>query len=157
MNRRFVPIVAACLVSALTSASTSAQQPKPDAAQAKPAAAPAAAPAAPAKWVPPIKGEGTVDFVRGTPQRVKGGEVQTKFKVKNTSKGALALLSVEEIWYNAKGAITQNGIYRHRQLLNPGVTIEFVISVRDTGDLNASNLMFKHANGTVKPNKVSKL
>jgi hypothetical protein len=154
MNRRFAPAVAACLVSALTSVAAFAQTQPPKPVAAAPTAP---APAAPAKWVPPIKGVGTVDFIRNTPQRVKKGEVQTKYKLKNTSKGALALLSIEEIWYNRKGAITMTGTYRHRQLLNPGETIEFVIAVPDTGDLDSSNLMFKHANGTVKPTKVPKM
>ncbi len=66
--------------------------------------------------------------------RVKG-EIQTKIKVKNTSKGSIALLSVEEIWYNSKREIASNGIYRHKQLLNPGDIIEFIISSPEKPDL----------------------
>ena len=150
MNRRFALIAAVCLVAGSTPSTLQAQ--------AKPAAqAPApAAPPAPAKWVPPVKGEATVDFLQGTPSRVKG-EVLTKMKVRNTSKGSIALLSVEEIWYNSKREIASNGIYRHKQLLPPGEIIEFTIASPEKPDLQQDMLMFKHANGTVKPNRVKKL
>ena len=150
MNRRFALIAAVCLVAGSTPSTLQAQ--------AKPAAqAPApAAPPAPAKWVPPMKGEATVDFLQGTPSRVKG-EVLTKMKVRNTSKGSIALLSVEEIWYNSKREIASNGIYRHKQLLPPGEIIEFTIASPEKPDLQQDMLMFKHANGTVKPNRVKKL
>lgn len=150
MNRRFALIAATCLVAALV--------PSWSRAQAKPAAQPTtpAAPPAPAKWIPPVKGEATVDFVRSREVRVKG-EIQTKMKVRNTSKGSIALLAVEELWYNTKREIASNGIYRHKQLLNPGEIIEFTIASPDKPDLYSNMLMFKHANGTIKPNKVNKL
>jgi hypothetical protein len=146
MNRRSVFLAAACLLAALTPALAFAQ--------AKPATT-APPPAAPAKWVPPQKGEGTVDYIQTKPVRLKG-EIVTKIKVKNTSKGSLGLLSVEEIWYNTKREIATNGIYRHRALLNPGETIEFEIKSQDKPDLYTNMLMFKHANGTIKPTKVTK-
>jgi hypothetical protein len=150
MNRRFALIAATCLLAALA--------PSVSLAQAKPAtqATTPAAPPAPAKWVPPQKGEATVDFVQSKPSRVKG-EIQTKLKVRNTSKGSIALLSVEEIWYNTKREIASNGIYRHRQLLNPGDVIEFTITSPEKPDLYTNMLMFKHANGSIKPTKVTKL
>jgi hypothetical protein len=153
MNRRFALLAAVCVCATLSPIA----QAKPSDAQAKPAAqstAPAAAPAA--KWVPPVKGEATVDFIKSSPTRVKD-EVQTKLKVKNTSKGSIALLSVEELWYNSKREIASNGIYRHRQLLPPGETIEFTISSPSKPDLQTNMLMFRHANGTIKPTSVKKL
>jgi hypothetical protein len=150
MNRRFALIAAVCLFAALV--------PSISRAQAKPAgqtAAPAAPPE-PAKWVPPMKGEVTVEFIEYPPTRVKD-EIQTKIKLRNTSKGSIALLSVEEFWY-LKNEIGSNGIYRHKKLLNPGEIIEFVISAPSKPGLDGRNmLMFKHANGTVKPTKVKKL
>jgi len=150
MNRRFALIAAVCLFAALV--------PSISRAQAKPAGqAPApAAPPEPAKWIPPIKGEATVEFIEYPPTRVKD-EIQTKIKLRNTSKGSIALLSVEEFWY-LKNEIGSNGIYRHKKLLNPGEIIEFVISAPSKPGLDGRNmLMFKHANGTVKPTKVKKL
>ena len=147
MNRRIALIAAAYVVVALIPSLSHAQ------------AAPAAqsAPAAPAKWVPPIKGEATVEFVQGTPTRLKG-EVQTKMKVRNTSKGSIALLSVEEIWYNSKREIASSGIFRVKQLIPPGEIVEFTVSSPEKPDLQQNMLMFKHANGTVNTGtKVKKL
>jgi hypothetical protein len=148
MNRRFALTAVACLFSALT--------PSFAVSQAKPAAT-SAPPAAPAKWVPPVKGTAYLEFIEGKSQRAKGPngpEIQTKFKVKNTSKGAIGLLSVEQIWYNTKREIATNGVYRHRALLNPGEIIEFTITTPDKPDLYTNMLMFKHANGTVEPKRV---
>jgi hypothetical protein len=148
MNRRFALIAAACLVTALT--------PSMSRAQAKPAAKTAAPAAEPAKWVPPVKGEATVEFIESLPTRAKG-EILTKIKLRNTSKGSIALLSVEEYWYN-KNEIGSNGIYRHKKLLNPGEIIEFTINSPAVPGLDGRNmLLFKHVNGTVKPTKVKKL
>ena len=151
MNRRFALIAVVCLVAGLTPSALQAQ--------AKPAQTPAPAapaPAAPGKWVPPQKGEATVDFVQAKPERVKG-EIVTKVKVKNTSKGSIALLSIEEIWYNTKREIATSGTARNKALLNPGDVIELTISSPDKPNLYTNMLMFKHANGTVKPNRVKKL
>ncbi len=143
MNRRIALIAAVYLVAASIPSLSHAQ------------AAPAqAAPAA--KWVPPIKGEASVEFVQGTPSRVKG-EVLTKMKVRNTSKGSIALLSVEEIWYNSKREIASSGIFRVKSLIPPGEIVEFTISSPEKPDLQQNMLMFKHANGTIKPTKVKKL
>ena len=148
MNRRSVFFATALLLSSSISASLVAQ--------AKPGPPPPSVPAAPAKWVPPQKGEVTVEFAQGKPIRAKG-EIVSPIKVKNTSKGSIALLSVEEIWYNTKREIASNGTYRHRALLNPGDVIEFKITSPEKPDLYTNMLMFKHANGTVKPTKVPKL
>ena len=151
MNRRFALIAAACLFCALTPSSALSQ--------VKPATtsnpAPATTPAAPAKWIPPIKGSASIEFIEAKPTKV-GNEIITKMKVKNTSKGAIALLAVEEFWYNSKREIASNGVYRHRQLLNPGAIIEFTISSPNKPDIYTNMLMFKHANGTVDPKRVTK-
>jgi hypothetical protein len=154
MNRRFVVFAAACLAVFLPCTSISAQQARPDAMQAKPAAA-TAAPAAPAKWIPPIKGQATVDFIQAKPTKVKG-EVLTKMKVKNTSKGSIALLTVEEIWYDNKSQIASNGRHLHRALLNPGEVVEFTLASEDKPNLYQNMLSFKHANGPIKPTRVTK-
>jgi hypothetical protein len=153
MNRRFALLAAAGLVCALLP-SVASSQVKPAASSSS---TPAAAPSAPAKWVPPIKGEATVEYTQSKPTRTKDS-IETKFKVKNTSKGSIALLSVEEIWYNQKGAIVSNGTYRHRALLNPGDTIEFTLASVSKPDVYQNSLVFRHANGTIpKPKKVPKL
>jgi hypothetical protein len=153
MNRRFALLAAACLFSALTPSSALAQ--------VKPATSTTPAPAAPAKWVPPVKGEATLDFVEGATTRTKD-EILTKFKVRNTSKGSIALLSVEKLWY-AGAEIGTSGIYRYKKLLNPGEVLEFTISCPFKPGLDGRNItMFRHAGnadgkGTVKPTKVKKI
>jgi hypothetical protein len=151
MNRCFAFIAAACVFAVLASSSALAQTTKPSN-----AAPTTGTPPASAKWVPPLKGAGTVEFTQGKAQRVKG-EIQTKFKLRNTSKGALALLTVEELWYNQKGQIVSNGVYRHRALLNPGDVIEFTVSSPEKPDLFSNNLLFKHANGKVDAKRVPKI
>jgi len=150
MNRRIALLAAASLFSALMP-SVASSQVKP--ATTTPQASP---PAAPAKWVPPVRGEATVEFIQGKPVRTKTS-IETKMKVKNTSKGSIALLSVEEIWYNQKGDIVSNGLFRNKALLNPGDVIEFTISSDAKPDIYTNNLMFKHANGKVTPKRVAKL
>jgi hypothetical protein len=148
MNRRFALIAAACLFCALTPSSTLAQV-KPAATSSNPT------PAAPAKWIPPIKGSASIEFIESKPTIVKD-EIVTKMKVRNTSKGAIALLTVEEFWYNTKREIASNGVYRHRQLLNPGDVVEFSISSPNKPGIQQNMLMFKHANGTIDPKRVTK-
>jgi hypothetical protein len=152
MSRRFALIAAACLFVASIPSSTVAQQ----ASKPSTAAPTTATPPAPAKFVPPIKGQGTVEFMQGKPQRVKG-EIVTKFKLRNTSKGAIALLTVDELWYNTKRELASNGTYKHRAHLQPGEIIEFEIKSPEKPDLYSNNLMFKHANGTIDAKRVSKL
>ena len=85
------------------------------------------------------------------------GEVLTKMKVRNTSKGSIALLSVEEIWYNSKREIASNGIYRHKSSCPRRNHRVHDSLTREAGPAQQDMLMFKHANGTVKPNRVKKL
>jgi hypothetical protein len=153
MNRRFALLAAVGLFSALLTPSLASSQAKP-ASTSPPAPAPA--PAAPGKWVPPVKGEATVEYIQGKATPVKDG-VETKFRIRNTSKGSIALLSVEEIWYNTKRDIAASGSHRHKALLNPGEVVEFtLLSSPRSPNLYTNMLMFKHANGTIKPTKVDK-
>jgi hypothetical protein len=150
MNRRIALLAAASLVAALIPSISHAQA-KPAAQTAAPAGAGDAA-----KWVPPVKGEATVEFIESPTTRVKD-EIVTKIKLRNTSKGSIALLTVEEYWYN-KSEIGSSGIYRHKKLLNPGEIIEFSINAPSKPGLDGRKmLMFKHANGTIKPTPVKKL
>ena len=82
-------------------------------AQAKPTPAPAAktaapattasstqqAPAAPAKFIKPLKGTADIQFIP-SPSRKVGNEIVTVLKIKNLSNAPVALLKVDEYWYN---------------------------------------------------------
>ena len=59
--------------------------------------------------------------------------------------------------YNSKREIASNGVYRHKQLINPGEVVEVDHQLAREARPAAEQLMFKHANGKVKPNKVDKL
>jgi hypothetical protein len=159
MNRCFAFIAAACVFAVLASSSALTQAAQAQGTKPATAAPTTGAPAAPAKWVPPVKGEATIDYEQSKATRAKKGEIHTKMKVRNTSKGSIALLSVEELWYDTSKPpqIASNGIYRHRALLNPNEVIEFTIVSLDKPNLYTNMLMFKHANGPIKPNKVKKI
>lgn len=124
--------------------------------QAEPAAP--AAPAAPAraKFVAPIKGEATIEVLPGASKYV-GKEIVTTFKVKNTSRAPIALLRIDEYWYDKAGKLVSSDTRRHMKPLGPGEIVELTTRAptpANPGDLSARRT-FAHANGkvTAKPVK----
>lgn len=109
------------------------------------------------KFVTPIKGQALVEFT--DPQvRAEGNMVVTRIKVKNVSKGPIAGFKVDEYWYNAKGdAVSGSQTFRVLKPLMPGDIVEVVLKSPKTSDMTRVNRVFAHANGTVKPTKVSAL
>ena len=125
-------------------------------AQAAPAKQTAPAPATPAKWMPPLKGEGTVEVIKAQPRRV-GNDMVTTMKVRNTSKSPLALLTVDEYWYgNASADAVSGDTQRYKSLLNPGEVVEITMRSPFRADMNRSQILFKHANGSIKAKAVTK-
>ena len=125
-------------------------------AQVTPAKQTSPAPATPAKWVPPLKGEGTIEVIKTQPRRV-GNDMVTTMKIRNTSKGALALLTVDEYWYgNSSKDAVSGDTQRNKALLNPGDVVELTTRSPFRADMNRSLLMFKHANGSIKAKEVAK-
>jgi hypothetical protein len=125
-------------------------------AQATPAKQTSPAPATPAKWMPPLKGEGTVEVIKGQPRRV-GNDMVTTMKVKNTSKSPLALLTVDEYWYGSASADAVSGdTQRYKALLAPGDVAEITMRSPFRADMNRSQILFKHANGSIKAKQVAK-
>ena len=118
-------------------------------------AKPTTPPAAPAKWVTPIKGIANVEFVQAQPKKI-GDEIVTTMKVKNVSDGAIALLKIDEYWYNKQreqvGACTQ----RVRQPINPSQIVDVEVRCPYRSDIDTNQLMFSHANGAIKPKSVKK-
>jgi hypothetical protein len=124
-------------------------------AQTQPAV-PSAQPApARAKFVAPIKGIASIEVIRGTSKRV-GSDVVTTLKVKNTSNGAIALLRVDEYWYDKKRQNVSGDTYRHRQPLYPGEVIEITTRSPVKPDLYMNTFGFTHANGKVDAKVVKK-
>jgi hypothetical protein len=124
-----------------------------------PATAPtsAPAPAQRAKWIAPVKGVATIQIIRGDSKKI-GGDLVTTFKVKNTSNGAIALLRIDEYWYDSspKPKVVTGDTQRYPKPFNPGEVIE--ITTRSPAKPGAARgqWSFSHANGKVDPKVVKK-
>jgi hypothetical protein len=149
MNRSvFAPALALVFSAAIVSTAF-AQQP------AASSGSPPAAPPAKAKFTTPIKGEATIDVVQGA-SKVVGKEVVKTYKIKNTSSGPIAMLKVDEYYYDKKGAMVSSAVQRYRQPLMPGEVIEMTTTAPLTpGVVGGGNrAQFSHMNGTIKVNAV---
>ena len=130
-------------------------------AKAPPAVAKAApvtpAPAAPTKFVKPIKGTATVEYIKGKSNRV-GSDIVTVMKVRNTSSGSISLLKIDEYWYDHKRNVVTGDSQPYRRPFNPGEIIEITLKspYKPGMDLYVSQWMFSHANGDVKVTEVKK-
>jgi hypothetical protein len=147
MNRSvFAPALALLF---LTSASASAF------AQAQPASPTTPAPAAKAKFVTPLKGVATIEVIQ-TPSKFVGKEIQTVYKIKNTSSAPIALLKIDEYWYDSAGKLVSSDTKRHLKPFGAGEIIEIKTSAPGAPGAARSQATFSHANGTVKPKRVTK-
>jgi hypothetical protein len=124
-------------------------------AQAQAAAPTTPAPAAKAKFVTPIKGVATIEVIQ-TPSKFVGKEIQTVYKIKNTSSGPIALLKIDEYWYDAGGKLVSSDTKRHLKPFPAGEVIEITTAAPATKGAARSQATFSHANGTVKPKRVTK-
>ena len=125
-------------------------------AQAKPATQSSPPPpAAPAKFVAPVKGTATIEVVRGPSKKV-GKELVTPLKIKNTSKGSIALLKIDELWYNKKREMVTAGDFRYKKPFLPGEVIDVEIHSPIVGEPDVSQLTFTHANGKIDFKAVKK-
>ena len=114
-------------------------------------------PAQKAKFIPPVKTTATIDVVRSPSKRV-GKEIQTVLKVKNTSKGSINLLKVEQYWYDKAGKPVSFADYAHKKApIQPGEVVEIKISAIDNPQINRDLIMFKHAYGKVEARNVKKI
>ncbi|HEX5476125.1 MAG TPA: hypothetical protein VFX12_15815 [Vicinamibacterales bacterium] len=125
-------------------------------AQAKPATPTTTAPPVRTKWIAPVRGLATIDVLRSTPKRV-GDDMVTVLKVKNTSRGAIALLQIDEYWYNQARKIVSADTQKIRKLINPGEVIEITTRAPYKPGLYTSQFKFTHANGQIKATAVKKI
>lgn len=156
MSRSALTVLAAVL-SLLISSSVVAQ-PKP----ATPAsAAPAqAAPAAKARWVPPVRGTATIGMLKPVTKiekGEKGPEVVTRFKIKNLSTGSIALLRIDEYWYDKQGQMLPGASERIRKPILPGEVIDVVLRVPKNDRFFQNQYKFSHANGEIKVEALKKI
>jgi len=152
------------VVSVMSSAAAAQTKPAAPAPAAK--AAPATetpAPATPAKFAKIVKGDATVEILRG-PSRKIGEEMVTVIKVRNTSAGAIAGFKVEEYWYDKKPKpeIVTGDTEIYKKPFNPGEIIEITMKspLKPGMELYQSKYQFTHANGGpsggIKPTAVKK-
>jgi len=150
MNRvAFAPAVALLLVSAAPLLAQTAQ----------PAANPTSGTpplATRAKFVTPVKGQATID-VLPSPSKREGKEIVTTFKIKNTSNAPIALLRVDEYWYDKGGKLVSSDTRRHMKPLAPGEIVEITTKAPDLPGAANAQRTFAHAHGTVKANAVKKM
>ena len=113
-------------------------------------------PATPAKYIAPVKGVATIDVLQMPSKRV-GKEMITVIKVRNTSKGTINLLKIDEYWYDGRRQLVTTGQYAHKKApIQPGEIVEITLRspVPAGTDPRQDQLMFRHANGDVKATKV---
>jgi hypothetical protein len=140
-------------------------QAKPAQAPASKAAAPATttpaatqqAPAAPAKFIKPLKGTADIQFMEASAKRV-GNDIVTVLKIKNTSTAPIALLKVDEYWYNKAREVVTGDSQPYRKPFMPGEIIELTLKApyKPGMDISVSQYMFSHSGGQVNPKRVKK-
>lgn len=156
MNRSaFGPAVALLLSLPVASNVFAQAKPAPAAKAAAPMAAPSQAPATPAKFVKPIKGVASIEFMQISSKKV-GPDIVTILKIRNVSPGAISLLKVDEYWYNKKREVATGDQQRYRKPFLPGEIIEVTMSSPFKPDLLMSQYQFSHANGTIDVKRVKK-
>lgn len=125
--------------------------------QATPAAPAPPAGAARAKWVAPVKGVATVQVIRSDSKRI-GGDLVTNFKIKNVSNGAIALLRIDEYWYDGsqKPQMVTGDTQRWTKPILPGEIVEMSTRSPIKPGAARSQVSFTHANGKIEPKVVKK-
>jgi hypothetical protein len=155
MNRQISAMLAFAGAGLLVAAAATAGQAKP-ADQAKPAAPSATQPAAPAKFVPPVRGEAELGYLKPVTKR-SGKEIVTTIKVKNLSKGPIAGLKVDEYWYDKAGDPVTGDTFRHRKLMMPGEVLDVTLRTPVNPKMDRNSYNFSHANGSIKTTLLPKL
>jgi glucose/arabinose dehydrogenase len=159
MNRSSLLASAALICSLACAPAALAQTAKSQAqaAKATPATTTTPTPTTPAraKFVPVVKGLASIEVIKGTPKRV-GGDIVTVLKVKNTSSGAIALLRVDELWYNQKREQVTGDSEKVLKPIQPGEIVEITMKSPSKPDLYINQYAFSHVNGKVDVKSVKK-
>jgi len=113
-------------------------------------------PVAPTKWVEPLRGDADVQFILGKPVVRKDGMIVTEVQLKNMSLKAITRLEVQENWYDTAGnPVTGDRKFLKKPLL-PGETATITLETPKKPNMDRNSYKFSHANGNVKPRKVTK-
>jgi hypothetical protein len=108
------------------------------------------------KVEPPIKGQAEIEFLQPVTKR-NGDVVTTNIKVKNISAAPIARLSITETWFDKGQAQVASSQGALDKPLNPGAVETVTIQTPWSAKMNGNSWQFSHANGTVKPTRVTKL
>lgn len=108
------------------------------------------------KLVTPVRGVADVEFTQPVTRREKG-LVVTRIQLKNISSAPIARLTIDETWYDKGGAVVAAGRGLINGLLQPNEIQTVSIETPYNAKMLSNNWNFTHANGEVKPHKVSKL
>lgn len=106
-------------------------------------------------FTPPLRGVANIEFLPQTTKRT-GRMVVTTFKVRNASQAPVARLQIDETWYDKGGNVVTGGRGLINGILPPGEEATIVIETPYDSGMLSNNYNFSHANGTVKPERVSK-
>lgn len=148
MNRARVVFAATVVGVSLVGGAALAQQ------TSTPAAAPMQPILAGKKFIPPLRGDASIDYVK-SPTRREGTTLITRIQVKNTSKAPIPRLRIAETWYDKNGGLIPGGDAVVNGLLQPGDVATLEIRTPVNLKMASSMLQFTHANGTVnKPHAV---
>jgi hypothetical protein len=121
-----------------------------------PALAQTQAPAQPAKYIAPVKGTATIEVIQAPSKRV-GKEMVTVLKIRNTSKGSINLLRLDEYWYDSNRKLVTASQYAHKKApIRPGEIIEVTLRAPIAAGTNpvVSQVLFRHAKGDAKATSV---
>ncbi|MEO5897465.1 MAG: hypothetical protein ABIS06_17375 [Vicinamibacterales bacterium] len=109
-----------------------------------------------AKFIPPVKGTATIEVIQASAKRV-GPDMVTLIKVRNTSKGSINLLKIDEYWYDGgkPARIVSSSQYAHRKApILPNDVVEIEIKSPYNAKMRQNQMMFTHANGKVEAKAV---
>ena len=116
----------------------------------------ASTPAAPAKFVPPVRGQAELGYLKPVTKREKD-QVITTIKVKNLSTGSIAGLKIAEFWWDKAGNPVTGSDDRLRKPLLPGEVATLTLRTPYNAKMDRNNYTFTHANGTIKTKLLPKI
>jgi uncharacterized protein YcfL len=103
----------------------------------------------------PLKGEAPLQVIQSS--RMVGKDIVTVYKVKNMATAPIALLRLDEYWYDKGGKnMVWSETYRHRQPLQPGEIVEITTKTPGGKGAERNQAQFTHANGKVSVKAVKK-
>jgi len=108
------------------------------------------------KFIPPVKGQAEIDYVK-SPTRREGSTLITKITVKNTMNAPIPRLKVAETWYDKQQNMLPGGEAVVNGLLQPGEVQTLEVRTPTNPNFQVQMFMFTHANGGVKPHLVKSL